>query len=124
MYDRRKEIRYPVPEIYRNYIIFKIRDGSSNNFIQAVLLDFSRHGIKLKSPIRIDYDSSLECLISVPASFTKEIGFKARVRHCIADDTASDFIVGAEIIEIPDELWFKVFEKVHDFIRDRMGEVF
>jgi len=121
--ERRKEVRHPIPEIYRHYIIFKIK-SSTDNFTQAALLDFSRHGIKLKSPVYIENDSILKCLISVPASLTKEVEFKTKVRYCIKDDATSDFVIGAEIIEILDELWFNVFEKVHDFIRDRMGKVF
>lgn len=122
MQERRKETRYPVPEIYRQYIIFKLK--KNDVFIQVALLDFSRHGIRLKSPFPIENNSILGCLISVPASLKKEVEFKARVRHCIADDTSSDFIIGAEIEEIPDNLWFHVFEKVHDFILNRMGKVF
>ncbi|MBI4689080.1 MAG: PilZ domain-containing protein [Nitrospirae bacterium] len=121
--DRRRETRYTVPEIYSHYVVFKIKSGSGD-YIPTVLLDFSRHGVRLKSPIYMDADFIMECLISIPASLSKNVAFKARVRYCIAGDTASDFIIGAEIIEIPDELWFNVFEKVHDFIRDRMGEVF
>lgn len=121
--DRRRESRYNVPEIYSHYIVLKIKFGPGN-YIPSILLDFSRHGIRLKSPIYIDTDSVMECLISVPASLTKEVSFKVKVRYCTADNAASDFIIGTEIIEIPDELWFNVFEKVHDFIRDRMGEVF
>lgn len=122
MQERRKETRYPVPEIYRQYIIFKLK--KNDVFIQVALLDFSRHGIRLKSPFPIENNSILGCLISVPASLKREVEFKARVRHCIADDTSSDFIIGAEIEEIPDNLWFHVFEKVHDFILNRMGKVF
>lgn len=122
MQERRKETRYPVPEIYRQYIIFKLK--KNDVFIQVALLDFSRHGIRLKSPFPIENNSILGCLISVPASLKKEVEFKVRVRHCIADDTSSDFIIGAEIEEIPDKLWFHVFEKVHDFILNRMGKVF
>lgn len=122
--ERRKETRYHVPEIYRKYIVFKIKD-LKNNFIQTVLLDFSRHGIRLHSSHRVENASTLECIISVPASLKKEIGFMAKVRYCIEDDTSPhDFIIGAEIVEISDRLWFNVFEKVHDFIRDRMGKVF
>lgn len=122
MQERRKETRYPVPEIYRQYIIFKIKKNGA--FIQVALLDFSRHGIRLKSPSPIENDSVVGCLISVPASLKKEVEFKVKVRRCVADDTSSDFIIGAEIEEIPDKLWFHVFEKVHDFILTRMGNVF
>ncbi|TAL27340.1 MAG: HAD family hydrolase [Nitrospirae bacterium] len=123
MQERRKETRYPVPEIYRHYIILKIKN-KAGDFIHVPLLDFSRHGVRLKSPVSIETNSIIECLISVPASLDKEVEFKARVKHCIADEASPDFIVGAEIEEIPDKLWFHVFEKVHDFIRDRMGNVF
>lgn len=121
--ERRRETRYPIPEIYRNYILFKIKD-SSDNFIPAALLDFSHHGIRLKSPVFMKNESLFECLISVPASLAKEIGFKAKVRYCADDDETSGFIIGAEIVEINNELWFNVFEKVHNFIRDRIGKVF
>lgn len=123
MPERRKETRYPVPEIYRHYITLKIKPNI-DNFIPVVLLDFSHHGVKLKSPIYMDNDSVFECLISVPVSLTREIEFKAKVRYCTEDNVSEEFIVGAEIIEIPNGLWFNVFKKVHDFILEGRGEVF
>ncbi len=120
--NRRKETRYPVPKIYRQYILLRIKD-MADNFINAALIDFSRHGIRLKSPIYMNPDKIFECSISIPASLTKEVKFRIKVRFC-AEDTAEEFIVGSEIVEIPDKLWFRVFEKVHNFIRERAGTVF
>jgi hypothetical protein len=32
--------------------------------------------------------------------------------------------MGAEIIETSDRLGFEIFSEVHDFIKERMGEIF
>lgn len=120
--DRRKETRHPVPKIYRQYILLKIKD-ESDSFTDATLIDFSSHGIRLKSPIYMNPDKVFECTISIPASLTKEVKFRIKVRFC-TKDTEKEFIVGSEIVEISDKLWFRVLEKVHNFIRERDGTVF
>jgi len=123
MKERREEKRQVVPEIYRKYITLKVR-GTSGEFDPVKLLDFSPRGIRMKSSNEIPVDSLIECLISAPQSITKEIPFIAVVRHCIQDELEEDYLMGAEIIETSDRSGFEIFSDVHDFIKERMGDVF
>lgn len=121
MLERRRDERYPVPEVSRDYIEMAV--GLRGEHVSASLLDFSRGGIRFKSLIPIDSGETLECVISVPQSLTHSVRFKARVKHCIGMDVAN-YVVGAEIVDVIDKVWFRVFEKIYEFIMERKGRVF
>lgn len=121
--EKRKETRYVIPEIYQKYITFKMRMGSGE-FVPMDLLDFSLYGIKIRNPLLPAVDSTIECSISIPKSLTKELLFKAKVKYCLKDLSGGDYLIGAEIIQTGDELWLRIFSKVHDFINQRMGGIF
>jgi hypothetical protein len=123
MVERRKGERYVVPEIYRKYITLKVRKASGE-FVPMELLDFSPKGIRMKSPYEISVDSVIECLVSAPKSITKEVPFIGKIKYCIQDELEGDYLMGAEIIETSDRPGFEIFSEVHDFIKERMGEIF
>ena len=123
MIERRKGTRYVVPEIYQKYVTFKIRK-ESGEFVPAELLEFSLYGIKMKTPFPLAVYSVIECLISIPKSLTKEILFSAKIKHCMQDEPDGDYITGAEILQMSDKTWLNVFLKVHDFIKQRIGEIY
>ena len=123
MTERRKGERYVVPEIYRKYITLKVRKASGE-FVPMELLDFSPKGIRMRSPHGLSVDLAIECLISAPKSITKEIPFIGKIKYCIQEELGGDYLMGAEIIETSDRLGFEIFSEVHDFIRERMGEIF
>ena len=123
MVEKRKAERYVVPEIYRKYINLKVRKASGE-FVPMELLDFSPKGIRIKSPSGLSVDSAIECLISAPKSLTKEIPFIGKIKYCIQDEPEGDYLMGAEIIETSDRPGFEIFSEVHDFIKERMGEIF
>ena len=123
MTERRKEVRYGVPDIYQNYVTFKIKKDS-NEFVPGKLIDFSLHGIQIKNSTPLATGSTIECLISIPKSLSKEIPFSARINYCIQDELDEDYLMGAEIINTDDRLWLVIFSKVHDFINERMGNIF
>jgi len=123
MIERREEERHVVPEIYRKYIALKVR-GASGKFVPVKLLDFSPKGIRMKSSYGIPVHSPIECLISAPKSITKEIPFIGEIKYCIQDELEGDYLMGAEIIETSDRLGFEIFSEVHDFIKERMGDIF
>lgn len=118
--DRRRDKRYRIPEIYQKYISLKL--ATEEGYVEAALFDFSEHGIKIISPVPLAVGALQGCLVSAPASLSKEVSFAARIRQCFEHE--GWFIAGAEIEEIHDEVWFRVFKKVHDFIHQRVGEVF
>ncbi len=123
MTERRKEARHGVPDIYQNYIAFKVKDNSGE-FVPGELIDFSLHGIKMKNPAPLAIGSTIECLISIPKSLTKEIHFTSRINYCFQDGWDGDYHMGAEITNTVERLWLVIFSKVHDFINGRMGDIF
>jgi len=123
MEERREEKRYAVPEIYRKYITLKVR-GASGKYGLVKLLNFSPKGIRMKSSEEIPVHSAIECIIAAPQSITKEIPFIGVVKYCNQDESEGDYLIGAEIIETSDRLGFEIFSEVHDFIKERMGDIF
>jgi hypothetical protein len=123
MMERRKEERHVVPEIYRNYVTFKVRKGSGE-FVPTELLDFSHKGIRMKNPHGLSVDSDIECIIAAPKSLTKGVLFTGRVKYCIQEESEGDYLIGAEVVETNDQIGFEVFLKVHNFIKERIGDIF
>jgi hypothetical protein len=123
MEERRKRERQVVPDIYQKYITLKVKKASGE-FVPMELLDFSPQGIRIKSPFELLVDSTLECLISAPKSITKEIPFTGKIKYCMQDELEGDYLMGAEIIDTSDRSGFRIFSEIHDFIKERMGEIF
>ena len=123
MTERRKAERFVVPELYRKHITFKIKKVSGD-FMDAELFNFTPNGIRIKSRNELPFHSIIECMVSVPKSLTKEIFFTGKIRYCIQEEPMGDYIIGVEITETSDKVWFDLFSKVHDFIKGRMGEMF
>jgi len=121
--ERRKEERHVVPEIYRKYITFKFRKVSGD-FVDGELFNFTPNGIRLKSRYELPFGSIIECMVAVPKSLTKQIFFTGRIRYCIQEEAMGNYLIGVEIIETGDKVWFNLFSKIHDFIKGRMGEMF
>jgi len=121
--ERRKEERHVVPEIYGKYITFKVRKGSGD-FVDAELFNFTRNGIRIKSGHELPFGSIIECIVSVPKSLTKQIFFTGRIKYCIQEEPMGNYLIGVEIIETGDQVWFDLFSKIHDFIKERIGEIF
>lgn len=121
--ERRKEERYIMPEIYRKHITFKARKVSGD-LVDVELFNFSPKGISIKSRYRLPVRSIIECLIAVPQFLTKEIPFTGKIKYCIQDEPGGDYLIGAEIIRADDKVWFEVFSKIHDFIKERIGSIY
>jgi hypothetical protein len=123
MNERRKEKRHNIPEIYRKYVTLKIRKDAVE-LLLVDLLDFSPDGIKIRHPSQLPVDSAVEWIISIPKSLSKEIPFVARIKYCIQEEGDDNYLIGAEIIESGKNLWLEIFSKTHDFIKERMGEIY
>jgi len=121
--ERRKGERHVLPEMYRKYITFKIKEVSGD-FVDAELFNFSPNGIRIRSRHELPFDSTIECLISVPKSFTKEIPFTGRIKYCIQEEPMGDYLCGVEVVETGDKIAFELFLKVQDFIKERIGDIF
>lgn len=110
--ERREAERYVVPEIYREYVTFKVREVSGD-FVDAVLLNFSPNGIRIKSRYELPYDSTIECLISVPKPLTEEIPFTGKIKYCIQEEPMGDYRCGVKFIDISPE----AMNKLENFLR-------
>ncbi|MBI5076591.1 MAG: PilZ domain-containing protein [Nitrospirae bacterium] len=112
MSDRRRESRYPMPEIYQRHLKFQV--AVSDLLIPVRLVNFSRHGLSLVIADKLSVDSSYRCMISTAQTIRKETSFNIRVRHCAGH--ADGFLVGAEIEDIADSLSFDFFENIVSFM--------
>src|SRR4030043_1384959 len=119
MTERRKGERLVLPDPYRKDITFKFREVSGN-FVDAELFNFSPHGIRIRSRYELPFNSTIECLVSVPKSSTKEIPFKGKIKYCIQEEPMGNYLIGAEIIETSDKPAFELFLKSHDFMKERI----
>lgn len=112
MSDRRRESRYPLPEIYQRYLKFLV--AVSDIFIPAKLVNFSRRGLSVVMADELPVGSSHRCMISTVQTIRKEASFTIRIRHCA--EHAEGYLVGAEIEDISDGLSFDFFENIVGFI--------
>jgi hypothetical protein len=121
MMERRKGERLVVPDLYRKYITFKVREVSGD-FVDAELFNFSSRGIRIKSRYELPFGSTIECLVSAPKSFTKEIPFKGKIKYCIQEEPMGNYLIGAEIIEPRDKIALELFLQIHDFMKERIDD--
>jgi len=122
MRERRKGERLVVPDLYRKYITFKVREASGN-FVDAELFNFSPHGIRIRSRYELPFNSTIECLVSAPESFAKEIPFKGKIKYCIQEEPMGNYVIGAEIIEPGDKTAFEIFSKIHGFVMQKIDPI-
>jgi hypothetical protein len=118
--DKRLDKRYEVPGFYHRYIQLRVKAG--NNFVPAVLNNFSRHGILFECTEPFDVDTHAECVISISRLLSRDISFGITVKYCKKNEQA--FRVGAIIETVADATWFNVFVEIHDFIAQRQDSVY
>ena len=118
--DKRQEKRYDVPAVYQRYIQLRVKAG--NNFVPAVLNNFSRRGILFECTEPFDVDTHAECIISISRLLSRDISFGIAVKYCKKDEPA--FRIGAVIETVADATWFNVFVEIHDFIVQRQDSVY
>ena len=119
--ERRRGERLVVPDLYRKYITFKVREVSGD-FVDAELFNFSSRGIRIKSRYELPFGSTIECLVSVPKSFTKEVPFKGKIKYCIQEEPMGNYLIGAEILEPRDQIALELFLRTHDFTKERIDD--
>ncbi len=117
--EKRREKRYDVSDACRQYIKLMVKSG--NEFVPAVLGNFSRNGILFECPVSFSKGERVECIITVSLLLSREVSFGIEVKYCYADH--GSHILGASIDTISDEAWFDAFVEVHDFIVVRQGSV-
>ncbi len=121
--ERRAESRYPVLDIYQKYVSCKLHNGSGHT--DVIILDFSLNGIRIESPVPKEPDSEMECIISLPKLYSKDLKAKLRVRHVSPSrKNSSRYIIGAQIIESDRNYLARVYTKILEFVTLRTGELY
>jgi hypothetical protein len=110
--EKRVDERYRVPAVYKQHVKLQVRCGKTCEHVE--IGNFSRRGILFVSPVRMEMDSPVDCVISISQWLAKEVSFNARIKHCVENN--GSFLIGANIESVPDANWFEVFAEVHDFV--------
>jgi hypothetical protein len=110
--DKRREKRYDLSGACRQYI--KLRVKSGNEYVTAVLGNFSRNGILFECPVPFSKGAHTECVLSISLVLSREISFGIEVKYCYEDH--GSYLMGAFIDTISNETWFDAFVEVHDCI--------
>lgn len=116
MLEKRKEPRYPIPELYQKHIKLKIKKGL-DAFTPAQVLNVSLSGIKIGGDqVKLRVGSVIDCSIYIPRFLSGEAHFSAKVHYCMEDKGQKYYFIGAEAVQSSQESWIKIFFRVHDFI--------
>ena len=114
--ERRKERRCPVPAIYRKYITMET-DGSD-----VCLVDFSKSGIGFVTLRELKVGTLIDCVLSAPRSLSQKVKLTVEIRFC--REINGEYIIGSLIKKVDDELWFDLFQEVHDYILHHEDEFY
>lgn len=117
--EKRREQRYDVPDACHKYIKLQVRSG--NEFVPAILGNFSRNGILFECPVAFSKGARTQCVLAISLLLSREISFTIQVMYCYEDKESGSYLMGASIDSISDNQWFDVFVEVHDFIVVRKG---
>jgi len=110
--EKRREKRYDVAAALQKYIKLQVKSG--NEFVTAILGNFSRNGILFECPLSYNQGDHAECVMTISLKHSREISFRIEVKYCYADH--GSHITGASIDTISDEKWFDSFVDAHDVI--------
>ncbi|MCX7794065.1 MAG: PilZ domain-containing protein [Thermodesulfovibrionales bacterium] len=108
--EKRRHLRYPVPEVIRRYINLTI--DAEGKMIEGIITNISQQGLQfiIKEPLKPGKIYSLK--ISTIRTASKELILKIKVVYCKRNGV--NFISGAFVAEMPDELSFNFFKNVLD----------
>jgi hypothetical protein len=112
---KRSETRYPLPEVYQQYISTHIK--VSDSYLPVLLLNFSQSGLQFKSPVEVSNNAVVECILTTSHAIRKKVHFKAVCKYCTSLING-EFVVGAKILEVSDNLIFNFFLDVYEFINE------
>lgn len=112
--QRRKVARYPLPEMYRKYILMQI--ALSGRIVPVSIIDFCQRGTQFECPEALELESVVECTLTTTYHMRKEVHFKTRIKYCSSKD--SKYLIGAHIEEVADRLNFNFFNNIYAFITE------
>ena len=116
--DNRSETRYPLSDVYRQYISTHIK--RSDSYAPVLLLNFSQSGLQFRSPIALNKDVIVECTLSTSHAIRKKVHFKVRCKYCTSV-VNGEFVIGAQILEASDRANFNFFLNVYELISEAVN---
>ena len=112
--EKRKETRYPLPEIYQEYI--QMFAYLKEMIFPVILLNFSRSGVQFRSPQCIEENKSIECVLETAHVVKRKVYFMVRAKYVVKQN--GDYIVGGLAEEVSDSTAFDFFNNVYEFIME------
>lgn len=110
--EKRKETRFPLPEVYQKYIELRVKVKDTS--LPVILINFSKKGLQFKCKEHLRLNSLLEFTVHFIRKVKKKVSFKARIKHCAKQKDG--LVFGAQIVEISDSITFNFFKCVIDAI--------
>ncbi len=117
-HDKRREIRYPFPDIYRKYLTMRVKIADA--FREVVIINFSSHGVQFSLSEPLEVNAVIDCVLFMRHTIEKKVFFRARVRYSSGEHEG--FVTGVEIEEMPEHLNFDFFDNMFEFIKTTMPD--
>jgi len=118
MMERRRAPRYEVPQEYHQLIRLGIQ--TEGGALPALLLDLSEGGVRLQCPRAFAPGSQLALELSAPRCLHHNATFSMEVRHC-QELSPGAYVLGGAVLRKDQEMWFRVYQRMFEFIIRRKG---
>ncbi len=113
--EKRREIRYPLPDDYRKYIT--ITTEINGSMLTMELINFSKRGFQALSPALLKEGTVHTFTLITEHSMKKHLTLNATIRYCGAEKD-NGYLIGAEIEKVSDSPDFNFFNNVFGFIEE------
>lgn len=111
--ERRKEMRYPLPRTLQRYISLII--DADGKMLEGIITNMSQGGIQFITPEPLKSGTLYNIKISSTRAAKRELFLKIKLIYCQKGN--NNFISGAQVLEMADELSFNFFKNVIDLIQ-------
>ncbi len=110
--ERRREMRYPLPEAIQKYIDLTI--DVEGRMLGGTITNLSQQGLQFMTTEPLRPGMIYDLKLSSTRSTGKDLFLKIKTVYCNRNE--DKFISGAFIVEMPDELSFNFFKNVLDLL--------
>ena len=110
--EKRKEIRYPLPEVFQQYINLYIEYDKL--MLNGQITNISQQGLQFITSVYIEPGTICNLKITSSKMVNRNLFLKVKIAYCIKKD--KNYISGASIIELPDGSSFNFFKYVIDLL--------
>lgn len=110
--ERRREIRYPLPETIQKYIDLSI--DAHGRMLAGIITNLSQQGLQFITTEPVKPGMIYDLKLSSTRATGKDLFLKIKTVYCNRNE--DKFISGAFIVEMPDDLSFNFFKNVLDLL--------